>query len=55
MDVSGSESPILQRTILHMNLGCQESVKLDMVKQEMARMNADILEISKLKKMSFSP
>ena len=39
------------RAILHRNLECyvHESSKLEVVKQEMARVNVDILGISELK------
>ena len=42
---------MLQKTILHGKLECEvhESDKLEMVKQEMARVNIDILGISELK------
>ena len=42
---------MLQRAILHRNLECQvhDQGKLEGVKQEMARVNVDILGISKLK------
>ena len=42
---------MLQRAILHRNLECQvhESRQIEVVKQEMARMNIDILGISELK------
>ena len=36
------------RTILHRNLGCYQC-RLEVVKQEMARVNIDILGISELK------
>ena len=43
---------MLQRTILHSNLECEvyEQDKLEVVKQEMARVNTDILVSSKLKR-----
>ena len=42
---------MLLRAILHRNLECQvhKSSKLEVVKQEMARVNVDILGISELK------
>ena len=42
---------MLLRAILHRNLECQvhKSSKLEVVKQEMARVNIDILAISELK------
>ena len=42
---------MLQRAILHRNLECEvhESRQIEVVKQEMARVNVDILGISKLK------
>ena len=42
---------MLYRETLHRNLECQvhESRELEMVKQEMAEVNVNILEISKLK------
>ena len=42
---------MLQRAVLYRNLKCQvhESGKLEVVKQEMERVNVDILEISELK------
>ena len=42
---------MLLRAILHRNLECQvhESRQLEAVKQQMARMNVDILGISELK------
>ena len=42
---------MLKRAILHRNLECQvhESGKLEVVKQEMARVNVNILGISELK------
>ena len=46
--------PDAERTILHRNLKCFRSTnqcKLEVVKQEMARVNIDILRISELKWM----
>ena len=42
---------MLSRTILHRNLECQvhESRQIEVVKQEMKRVNVDILGISELK------
>ena len=42
---------MMERAILHRNLECQvhESRQIGVVKQEMARVNADILGISELK------
>ena len=42
---------MLYRETLHRNLECQvhESRELEMVKQEMARVNVDVLGISELK------
>ena len=41
----------MQRKILHSKLECKNLGKLDVVKQEMARRNIDILGISELKWM----
>ena len=42
---------MLERAILHRNLECSvhESRQIEVVKQEMTRMNINILEISKLR------
>ena len=56
VDVTGDRSKVQcckeQYCILHRNLECQvhESRKLEVVKQEMARVNVDILGISELKR-----
>ena len=47
----GTKRLMLQRAILHGKLACRSmnQIKLEVVKQEMARVNIDILGISKLK------
>ena len=50
-DWQSKQSPMLSRTILHRNLNVRSmnQDKLEVVKQEMARVNVNILGISKLK------